>query len=47
MRKYIKDIENITFSNPDSNNKPKRTAITTIKDLNNAMDEVSKSGTWS
>lgn len=47
LRKYIKDIDNISFTNPDSNNKPKRTNITNFKDLNNSMDEVSKSGTWS
>jgi hypothetical protein len=47
LRKYIKDIDSIAFANPDSHNKPKRTGITTFRDLINAMDEVSSSGTWS
>lgn len=40
LRKYIKDLQAITFSNPDSNKKvqQRRTGITTILDLNNAMD---------
>lgn len=47
LRKYIKDLEQMAFANPDSNNKPKRTSITNFKDLNNAMDEVTPAGTWS
>lgn len=48
LRKYIKDLEAISFTNPDSNRKSnRRTNITNLQDLNNAMDEVSPSGTWS
>lgn len=38
LRKYIKDIENIAFTNPDSSNKPKRTNISNFKDLSSSMD---------
>jgi len=39
LRKYIKDLQAISFSNPDSNKKAqRRTGITTIQELNSAMD---------
>jgi hypothetical protein len=47
LRKYIKDIETISFTNPDSGNKPRRTNITNFQDLNNTMDVVNDTGTWS
>jgi replication factor A1 len=47
LRKYIKDMPSISFTNPDSNKKPRRTAISTLHELNSAMDEVTSSGTWS
>lgn len=47
LRRYVKDFEQMAFTNPDSNNKPKRTSITNFRDLNNAMDEVAQAGTWS
>jgi hypothetical protein len=48
LRKYIKDLEAISFTNPGSNRKPnKRPNINNFQELNNAMDEVTPSGTWS
>ena len=47
LRKYIKDLDNMNFSNPDSNNKVRRTKINCLKDLKNAMDEGNSNGTWS
>jgi hypothetical protein len=48
LRKFIKDLTVIPFTNPDSARKTtRRPAIACLADLNNAMDEVSPAGTWS
>lgn len=47
LRKYIKDLDNIAFTNPNSNNKTRRPNIVNFQELNNSMDEIGSSGVWS
>ena len=47
LRRYLKDIDTIEFTNPDSNKKQKGTGTSNFKELVNAMDEVNEKGMWS
>lgn len=44
-RRYVKDFENISFNNPDSNKK--RRGTSNFQQLMTAMDEINDKGLWS
>jgi hypothetical protein len=46
LRRYIKEMDNIEFANPDSNKK-RRSPISNLNELTTSMDEIHEKGTWS